>query len=245
MLLLRTETHAPVTPVSNYITAILFLLARGIDTAPVQHKTTGTKTPVLSCLVSAPILICFAYFVFVAMAVIGVQTFLATALGALHGTSPSVGVSSVTGFILGVSTGVLLGGIVADRGYRPERIVMFGLSAAAGLLAIVWVSKLAPLGVISFMSICGFFVGLTLPSRDILARASAPTATAGRVFGFVYSGLDLGSGLAPPLLGWFIDRGLPDGVFATLAIVLLTTAAIAIATAQASRIPRLRIEAAS
>jgi len=46
------------------------------------------------------------------------------------------------------------------------------------------------------------------------------------VFGFVYSGLDLGAAVTPPVLGFFLDRGEPRMVFvlsaAALALTILT-----------------------
>jgi MFS family permease len=54
---------------------------------------------------------------------------------------------------------------------------------------------------------------LTYPSRDFLVRAATPPGATGRVFGFVYSGLDLGSLATPVLCGWLMDHGLPQGVF--------------------------------
>jgi len=43
------------------------------------------------------------------------------------------------------------------------------------------------------------------------------------VFGFVYSGLDAGSLLLPPLYGWLIDRSEPRGVFLVATGLLLMT----------------------
>jgi len=52
-------------------------------------------------------------------------------------------------------------------------------------------------------------MGVTAPSRDMLVRAATPSGSSGKVFGFVYSGLDVGSLIAPPVYGWFLDRGEP------------------------------------
>ena len=47
-------------------------------------------------------------------------------------------------------------------------------------------------------------------------RASTPPGAAGRVFGFVYSGLDLGSLATPVFYGWMLDHHLPQAVFYTV-----------------------------
>jgi MFS transporter, FSR family, fosmidomycin resistance protein len=46
----------------------------------------------------------------------------------------------------------------------------------------------------------------------LIRRASPPGAT-GRVYGTVYSGLDIGFALAAPVFGAILDGGRPDGVF--------------------------------
>jgi FSR family fosmidomycin resistance protein-like MFS transporter len=54
---------------------------------------------------------------------------------------------------------------------------------------------------------------VTYPSRDLIVRAATPPGAAGRVYGFVYSGLDVGSLAMPVFYGMLIDRGMPQGVF--------------------------------
>ncbi|MCD6041757.1 MAG: Fosmidomycin resistance protein, partial [Burkholderiales bacterium] len=55
------------------------------------------------------------------------------------------------------------------------------------------------------------------PSRDLIVRASTPPGAAGRVFGFVYSGLDVGSLAMPVFYGWMLDQHVPHAVFYTVA----------------------------
>ena len=45
--------------------------------------------------------------------------------------------------------------------------------------------------------LAGFLTGMTIPSRDMLVRAAAPPGATGKVFGFVYSGLDIGATISP------------------------------------------------
>jgi len=66
--------------------------------------------------------------------------------------------------------------------------------------------------------------GVTTPSRDMLVRAAAPKGASGRVFGFVYSGLDLGSALIPLALGFALDQGRPETVFYAAAGFMAVTA---------------------
>ena len=59
----------------------------------------------------------------------------------------------------------------------------------------------------------------------LVSVASTPPGASGRVFGFVYSGLDLGSALTPLLFGWLLDRGAPRGVFLVSAAAMVLTIA--------------------
>ncbi len=61
-------------------------------------------------------------------------------------------------------------------------------------------------------------MGATMPARDMIVRGAAPPGGTGKVFGFVYSGLDLGGAITPPLLGLLLDWGMPRLVFATSAL---------------------------
>jgi MFS family permease len=59
------------------------------------------------------------------------------------------------------------------------------------------------------------------PSRDIIIREIAPAHSRGKVYGFVYSGLDLGGLVAPPLFGWLLDLGRPAWVFVACAALMI------------------------
>jgi MFS transporter, FSR family, fosmidomycin resistance protein len=61
------------------------------------------------------------------------------------------------------------------------------------------------------MALMGFGVGTAGPNRDLLVRKAATAqfgkASYGRVYGFVYSGLDLGLALSPIVFGPLLDAG--------------------------------------
>ena len=61
----------------------------------------------------------------------------------------------------------------------------------------------------------------------MLVRAAAPAGATGTIFGFVYSGLDLGSAMTPPFLGFLLDHHLPRLIFVFTAGILI----LAISTA--------------
>jgi len=59
----------------------------------------------------------------------------------------------------------------------------------------------------------GFGYGVVAPSRDLLVKKATPQGVAGRVYGIVYSGIDLGAAVGPFIFGLFMDAGLPKALF--------------------------------
>jgi FSR family fosmidomycin resistance protein-like MFS transporter len=71
----------------------------------------------------------------------------------------------------------------------------------------------------------GFTGGLTNPSRDLIVRSTTPPGATGKVYGFVYSGLDVGSILTPVYFGWLLDAGKASLVFFSVTLSLALTIA--------------------
>ncbi len=63
------------------------------------------------------------------------------------------------------------------------------------------------------MGLAGFLFGIIQPSRDMLVRKAAPPGAAGRVFGIVSTGFNIGGIFGPLLFGWLMDNGAPRGIF--------------------------------
>jgi MFS family permease len=93
-------------------------------------------------------------------------------------------------------------------------IIYYGVASFAGCIAVFALPMVAA---VALLAAAGFCVAATNPSRDILVRAATPPGATGKVFGFVYSGLDLGGALAPLLFGWLMDGGQFRAVFAAVA----------------------------
>ncbi|TMH22074.1 MAG: MFS transporter [Betaproteobacteria bacterium] len=58
------------------------------------------------------------------------------------------------------------------------------------------------------------------PSRDMIVRGATPRGASGRVYGFVYSGLDLGATIAPVAVGAVLDHHEPRALFIAVAVCL-------------------------
>jgi MFS family permease len=178
-------------------------------------------------LFSTPILLCFVYFALLSVALVGIQTFLPATLHALRGTSLTAAGVALTAYLAGSASGILAGGFAADRTRAHERVVALGLASATALLLAVGSIPFPDFWLAAALAAAGFAAGFTTPSRDMLARGATPPGATGKVFGFIYSGLDLGSAITPIILGLLLDRRMPLYVFvvsaAALALAIVTT----------------------
>ncbi len=176
------------------------------------------------------ILLCFAFFCVLTIATVGLQTFLPTALNAAFGVPIGWATSAVSTYLLGGTAGILAGGFLAGRFARHDRVATAGLGTAA--LTVLAIALVAPpqAALLPLLALVGFSLGSTGPSRDLIVRRATPKGAAGRVYGFVYSGLDLGATLGPVILGTLLDRGAARAVFvliaALLAVAIVTVAQV-------------------
>lgn len=182
----------------------------------------------LAPLMSVPVVLCFLFFVLMAAATIGLQSFFPALLYAHDGVPLVEGSSLLTGYLLAASGGVLLGGFLAERsGSRHALVIALGLTIAAALFVAISFHLFPSAALIAPLAVAGIFVGIIMPSRDILVRETSAAGSRGRVFGFVYSGLDSGAAIGPLVVGILLDQGDPRTVFWLIAALFV----LAIATA--------------
>jgi MFS family permease len=166
------------------------------------------------------ILLCFGYFVIQTSASVGLQTFLPSALNAGLSVPLAIATSAVTSYLLGGTAGIVAGGFLAARTERHDLVAATGLLAGASLLAIVGTGVVSTALVMPMLALVGFVIGATGPSRDLIVRNATPKGAAGRVYGFVYSGLDLGATLGPVWFGLMLDHGQGREMFYVIALLL-------------------------
>ena len=193
--------------------------------APRPSGRRETITRNLQMLLTPTIISCFLYFAFLAASLIGVQAFGITAIQQLYTIEFATATAALTAFLIGSAAGVFAGGVLADRTDRHDLIAMGGVALAAVVLVSIGAQAISVALVIPALALAGFLSGTTGPSRDMLVRKATPKGATGRIFGFVYSGLDLGSSLMPLLLGWIMDSGRADMVFYGCAAMLVVTMA--------------------
>lgn len=198
------------------------------EATPPASRPAGRADAIASnirLLLSPTIVSCFLYFAFLAAALIGVQAFGVAAIQQLYAVEYSAATAALTAFLVGAAAGVFAGGVLADRTDRHEIIAMAGVALSAVVLTMLGAQFVTVALVVPALALAGFFSGTTGPSRDMLVRKATPKGATGRIFGFVYSGLDLGSSLMPLALGIVMDNGNADWVFYTCAIMLVVTMA--------------------
>ncbi len=209
------------------------------------QRSAGVAAATFGFLGTSVIWLAFLFFLLITAAFGGLQSFSAPVLGGIYGLSPVAGVAALTGYLLGSAAGMVVGGFVAARVHAHERAVGGALMAAA-MLAAVLASGLPPVWtVVPLMVGIGTGVGLAGPSRDLLVRRVATESLAGgnaspafgRVYGFVYSGVDVGLALGPLAFGALLDAGGRDGVLPGVA--LLQVLAVLTVLSVGRRVPRL------
>lgn len=215
------------------LSALILARKSGLETPSHRERAASGaepgRTTTLAVLTARPVLLCFVFFALQAMGVIALQGFMPLALGKLWGTELVVAATAVTAFMIGSAVGTAVGGVLADRWPNRQAIIAWGLGLAA-LCVLVPGHVALPLPILWVIAaLTGALHGATTPSRDLLVRAAAPPGASGKVFGFVYSGLDLGATIAPAIAGRLLDFGLPQGLFWLAAGVTLLSILAALA----------------
>lgn len=191
----------------------------------------------LSPLLTTPVWLCFGFFVLLAMALSGLQSFAIPATMEMAQVTIAAATMALTAYFLGSTAGTLAGGFLASWTRRHDLVAAAGMTAGACLFLLMATGAVGALWVIPLFVAAGFSSGVTGPSRDLIVRAATPKGATGRVYGFVYSGLDAGAALVPVLLGWMLDRGNPAMVFVMIGVVLLMAVGTVIQVRQKSSIP--------
>lgn len=179
-------------------------------------------------LFALPVLMCLAFFTLHSAGLGALQQFGVAAMKEQFAVGTGLASAALTAYILGSAAGMLLGGFVTTRVTRHDLVAASGFSIASFNALMIALGLIPGMALPVVLAVSGLAVGVTYPSRDLIVRAATPPGATGRVFGFVYSGLDLGSLATPVLCGWLMDNGLPQGIFyvvfgCTLAAILTIT----------------------
>ena len=226
---------AMLVPLMGWRSAVVLLGALGVPVVSlilVQSRIlidqkrphdTGAAMSGRQLLMTRPMLLFFGFFFFAAMASAGVQAWVVTVLHQVKGIDLAVASASLTGYMIGNTSGVLLGGWFADKAKRLATITVVLTVASAALTFLV---GLLPVGgvVACVMLFCsGLALGTSRTPRDVMVKDAAPPGQIGKVFGFVSAGLPLGSAITPVPFGYLIDHGRPELVLTLVSVLLLAS----------------------
>ncbi len=166
---------------------------------------------------------CFLFFLVTMLAFGALQNFAPAVLQRVYGVSLAVATSALTVYLLGGAAGVVLGGFLAARSGAHDRVIAISLVFAALTALGVASGGIPPWSVGGFFAIIGFCTGMASPSRDLLVRKAAMERfgpqSFGRIYGFVYSGLDVGLATAPLVFGRMMDKGMFSAVLGGVALL--------------------------
>jgi MFS family permease len=208
-------------------------IRKAVVSAPVKLATTADT---LAFMRVPAVWMCFAFFFITALALGGIQSFSTAGLVSLYGMTLVWATAGYTAYMLCSAGGMLWGGFLAARTNRHERTIAIAFSAA-GIMSLLLATGAVPavLAVV-LMGAIGFGSGVAGPSRDLLIRAAAPKNATGRVYGVVYSGLDIGLASAPLFFGALMDAHHPSWVFVMIGVfqvgALLTAVGVGSNTAR-------------
>jgi len=180
---------------------------------------------------SAPVWMCFAFFLISSFSFGGIQSFAPAALRDIYQIPFALATACITAYMLASAGGIVAGGFLATRTAHHDKVVAAAF-AASGAIAVLVATGIPPAAsVIVLLGLIGFGAGIAGPSRDLLVRAAAPKNATGRVYGVVYSGLDIGLSIAPTLFGLLMDWQHPSWVFIGIGLfqVLALFAALGVA----------------
>jgi predicted MFS family arabinose efflux permease len=190
--------------------ALLFWRRQAISDDIEHHadKIESEKTSTFAFLGSRAVWLCFLFFLLITSAFGAIQNFASPILQALYGLTLTTAALALSTYLVGGAIGIVLGGFLAQRNAHEHLIA--GALTVAALLSVLLASGILPAwAILPLMGGIGFCTGTAGPSRDLLVRKAATArfgkSAYGRVYGFVYSGLDLGLALAPVAFGGLMD----------------------------------------
>ena len=215
-----------------FFLAILVLLwlnreALHTDVEPAKDKTTDDH--VLAFLKIPVVWWCFAFFLLSTMTLAVVQSFAVSILQAMHQVTFEAATMTLTAYMLSAAAGMFVGGFVAARWpLQSDKVVAICMTVAALCMALCGSGWLEGLATMVILAATGLAIGVGGPSRDMMIKKATPKGATGRVYGIVYSGLDVGFAISPLVFGVFMDHGWYGATLLGAATVVLLSVLVAL-----------------
>jgi MFS family permease len=211
------------------LAALLIVALRTPDAHRANDAANGVHTSRQNILTPALIMLT-VFFLLLSLSTTGINNFGVVALMSGYGATYSAANIALTAFLGASAIGVLAGGVLADRTHRHGQVasVCFGIDA---IVVLIIAFTTLPAAVLTIaMALAGFLSGMIAPSRDMLVRQAAPPGAAGRAFGIVSTGFNIGGIISPLLFGWLMDQSMPRWVFGASAGFMALTVVLGFVT---------------
>jgi MFS family permease len=211
------------------LVALLLLIIGIPDASAADRESEGTPTPQQNVITPALIVLTI-FFMLLSLSNAGIGNFGVVALMSGYGASFSTANIALTAYLGASAVGVLAGGFLADHTQRHGQVAAGCFAINAVIVAVIATINLPSPLLMAAMASAGFLGGMIAPSRDMLVRNAAPPGAAGRAFGIVSTGFNVGGIISPLLFGWIMDQNLPHWVFGTSVVFMVLTVLLALVT---------------
>jgi MFS family permease len=218
-----------VTGAVGPLVALLLLIVGIPDAHEVERDADGRRVPQPNIITPA-IIVLTIFFMLLSLSNAGIGTFGVVALMSGYSASLSSANVALTAFLGASAIGVLAGGFLADRTERHGQVAAACFAINAAIVFVIATVALPSMLLTMAMATAGFLGGVIAPSRDMLVRNAAPPGAAGRAFGIVSTGFNVGGIISPLLFGWIMDQNMPHWVFGTSVIFMVLTVLLSLAT---------------
>jgi MFS family permease len=217
----------------------LLLLVVGIPDASAADRAADGVTAPQPNIVTPAIIVLTVFFMLLSLSNAGIGNFGVVALISGYGSSFSTANIALTAFLGFSAIGVLAGGFLADHTRRHGQVAAVCFAINAAIVLVIAIVTLPAVLLTAAMAIAGFLGGVIAPSRDMLVRNAAPPGAAGRAFGIVSTGFNVGGIISPLLFGWIMDQDMPHWVFGASVVFMALTVLLALVT---DRNPKTGVE---
>jgi MFS family permease len=217
----------------------LLLLVVGIPDASAADRAVDGMTTPQQNIVTPAIIVLTVFFMLLSLSNAGIGNFGVVALMSGYGSSFSAANIALTAFLGCSAAGVLAGGFLADHTRRHGQVAAVCFALNAAIVLVIAVITLPAVLLTAAMGTAGFLGGVIAPSRDMLVRNAAPPGAAGRAFGIVSTGFNIGGIISPLLFGWIMDQDMPHWVFGASVVFMVLTVLLALVT---DRNPKTSVE---
>ncbi|MDA9399064.1 MFS transporter [Bradyrhizobium sp. CCBAU 45389] len=201
----------------------LLLIVMNIPDAGANKKKPGAESAPKQAVITPALMMLTMLFMLLSLSVAGINNFGVVALMSGYGVSYSSANVMLTAFLGCSAAGVLAGGFLADHTERHGYVAAACFAANAAIVLLIALVTLPGWALTATMATAGFLSGVIAPSRDMLVRNAAPAGAAGRAFGIVSTGFNLGGIVSPLLFGWIMDQSAPHWVFGASVIFMVAT----------------------